>query len=189
MIDLQQCHKIFNVENFVSFPILIKRNFNSIIEEPCAENIFIYLLNKAWLSEHIFSKRYILSENFNSLGLFFIIFLLFIILYFQFSTFVPDDHVLFFLKWWHASRSLGLTSFPVRDSPFQISLTQCLIAPSELGRFQSFLVTRIEHYPRMIAPNQQIFCAIMKYRFWKSATQKKHDQILKLRQSFVCQII
>lgn len=27
-----------NVEDFVSFPILIKHNFNSIIEEPCAEN-------------------------------------------------------------------------------------------------------------------------------------------------------
>lgn len=111
MIDLQQCHKIFNVENFVSFPILIKRNFNSIIEEPCAENIFIYLLNKAWLSEHIFSKRYILSENFNSLGLFFIIFLLFIILYFQFSTFVPDDHVLFFLEVVTCFKIIGINVF------------------------------------------------------------------------------
>ena len=87
----------------------------------------------------------------------------------------------FFLRRWHASRSSGYTSFPVKDSALQTSPSNSLfdlIPLGELRRSQSFLFSNIEHYPGMIAPNRWFVCVIMNCRFWKSATQKKHDQIL-----------
>ena len=152
-----------------------------------------HLKNKLWLPAHILSEIYKLLENFNSfnsLDLFFIIFLLFITLYFSFLLLNLMMTFSFFLRRWHASRSSGYTSFPVKDSALQTSPSNSFFDSSRgTGRSQSFLFPNIEHCPGMIAPNQLFVCAIMNCRFWKSASQKKHDQILMQNHLFFCQII
>ena len=149
-----------------------------------------HLKNKLWLPAHILSEIYKLLENFNSfnsLDLFFIIFLLFITLYFSFLLLNLMMTFSFFLTQWHASRSSGYTSFPVKDSTLQTSPSNSLFDTSlfeELGRSQSFLFSNIDHCPGIIAPNQYFVCVIMNCRVWKSATQKKHDQILMQNRPF-----
>ena len=149
-----------------------------------------HLKNKLWLPAHILSEIYKLLESFNSfnsLDLFFIAFLLFITLYFSFLLWIWWWHFLFFLRRRHASRSSGYTSFPVKDSTLQTSPSNSLFDTSlfeELGRSQSFLFSNIDHCPGIIAPNQYFVCVIMNCRVWKSATQKKHDQILMQNRPF-----
>ena len=90
---------------------------------------FRYLKNKPWLPPHILSEIYKLLEKFNlfnSLDLFFIIFLLFITLYFSFLLLNLMMTFSFFLRRWHASRLSGYTSFPVKDSALQTSRSNSL---------------------------------------------------------------
>ena len=92
-----------------------------------------HLKNKLWLPAHILSEIYKLLENFNSfnsLDLFFIIFLLFITLYFSFLLLNLMMTFSFFLRWWHASRSSGCTSFSVKDSALQTSPSNSLFDTS-----------------------------------------------------------
>ena len=83
-----------------------------------------HLKNKLWFPAHTFSEIYKFLENFNSfncLELFFIILLLFITLNFSFLFLNLMMTFSFFLRQWHASRSSGYTSFPVKGSTLQTS--------------------------------------------------------------------
>ena len=96
---------------------------------------FWHWKNQPLLPAHILSEICKLLENFNLfysflgfiLHYFIIIFIilffimLFIILYCNFLLLNLMMTFSFFLSWWHASRSLGEASFPVKDSTLQTS--------------------------------------------------------------------
>ena len=99
---------------------------------------------------HILSEKCKLLENFhffNSLDLFFIIYLyhlLFIILYFNFQLLNLTMTIPFFLRWWHAWTSLGETSFPVKDSALQTSPSNSSDTSSGTGEIS--IISLLKHW-------------------------------------------
>ena len=114
-----------------------------------------HLKNKLWLPAHILSEIYKLLENFNSfnsLDLFFIIFLLFITLYFSFLLLNLTMTFSFFLRRWHTSRSSEYTSFPVKDSALQTSPSNSLFDSSRgtLNHLSSQILSIAQGWSRQI---------------------------------------